>query len=176
MVTVYKETNSENPNFHWKFIECDGQIVLDLGCGRWEHIEHRDPLWPTTPEYFIQKGAKHVYAFDIDAGEIGWYNENVVPKMNVTAILQRIDSVDTIKNILNKYSPQAIKIDIEGDENLFLNLSDEDFSCINFYAVETHTEDLFHRFIEKFEKLKYKITGVISLTHAKPVKVIFAKK
>ena len=43
---LIEKIDSENPKLHWKYIECNNKITLDLGCGRWEHIEHRDQSWP----------------------------------------------------------------------------------------------------------------------------------
>jgi hypothetical protein len=173
---VTKEVNNENPNEHWEFIECKNVIAVDLGCGRWEHTEYRDPSWPTTPEFLIQRGASHVYAFDIDQDEIKWYNANVTPNMNVTPINMRINSVDDIRHIYNTYKPKTIKCDIEGAEYSFLELTDEEFCSVDFYAIETHSDDLFSRFNQQFEKLNYKIIAHIDLVHARPMKVIFAKK
>ena len=68
MITRYYDT--EHPAEHWEFIECEGKVAIDLGCGRWEKVEKRDSSWPTTPEWLVQKGASHVYAFDIDPEEV----------------------------------------------------------------------------------------------------------
>jgi predicted rRNA methylase YqxC with S4 and FtsJ domains len=68
-----KKVNNENPNEHWEFINVNGKTVLDLGCGRWEHVEYRDPNWPTTPEYWTQKGANQVIGIDADQNEIDWF-------------------------------------------------------------------------------------------------------
>ena len=176
MVTILKEVSSENPNLHWEFIECKDVVAVDLGCGRWGKVEYRDPSWPTTPEYLIQKGASHVYAFDIDPVEIDWYTANISTKMNVTAYCKAINTVDDVREILTTLKPKSIKIDIEGYEQAFLQLTDEEFCSIDFYAVETHSDALSEQFSQKFEKLNYEVVAIIDLIHARPMKAFFAKK
>jgi hypothetical protein len=173
---ITKDVSTENPSEHWEFVECDNQIALDLGCGRWEKVEFRDQSWPTTPEYLIQRGASHVYAFDIDNEEIEWYTNNITPKMNVTAIHKHITSVTDIRHMLETYNPTVIKCDIEGAESVFLELTDEEFTKVKFYALETHSDALHHRFTEQFSRLGYTIVANINLVHAPPMKAIFARK
>lgn len=173
---VIKKINTENPNYHWEFIDCKDKIVLDLGCGRWEKIEYRDPNWPTTPEYFIQKGATTVYALDSDSEEIDWYTKNVSNIINVIPVFGYIRNTQDIRFILNKYKPNTVKCDIEGFEEALLHLTDEEFSSVEFYALETHSENLYNQFMRKFEALNYKIVAVVVLTHAQSLKVIFAHK
>lgn len=171
-----KQINTENPNQHWEFIECNDAVVLDLGCGRWEHVEHRDPSWPTTPEYLIQKGASKVYALDSDSREYEWFNNTFSNNEKIVPILGSITSAKDAATVLKEYTPTVVKMDIEGFENSFLDLSNEEFSSVNFYAIEAHNDDLFNRFVEKFNQCGYKIVGIIELTHAHKMKVIFAKK
>jgi len=173
---IEKDCSTENPREHWEFIECKNKVALDLGCGRWESVEYRDPDWYTTPDWLVSKGASHVYAYDIDSKEIEWYNNNVTPYSPVTAIHRKIDTVDTLREILNTHNPKVVKCDIEGAEVTFLELTDEEFSRIEFYALETHSNELYDSFMNKFKTLQYEIIAVLDLTHAKPMKAIFAKK
>lgn len=173
---IIENCNSEKPSLHWKYMECKDKVVLDLGCGRWESVEYRDPSWPTTPEYLIELGASKVYAVDIDPAEIAWYTEKVSPKVNVTAIHKNVNSVDVLRELLNEYKPTVIKSDIEGYENTFLQLSDEEFCNIEMYGLETHSDHLYNSFIQKFKTLEYDIIATINLVHANPMKAIFAKK
>jgi|LakMenEpi03Aug12_release.lakeMendotaPanAssembly.Ray.scaffolds.fasta_scaffold364751_2 hypothetical protein len=173
---ILKETDSENPNLHWEFVKCKDRVCLDLGCGRWESVEYRDPNWPTTPEWLIQNGAKKVYAFDLDENEINWYNENICKDSNISAFTLNVSSVNDIRNIINEYKPEMIKCDIEGFEYVLLELTDEEFSSIRHYALETHSDDLYKKFVEKFTNLGYDIIASIDLIHARPMKALFAEK
>lgn len=168
--------DSEKPSLHWKYMECSGKVVVDLGCGRWEKVEYRDPSWPTTPEYLIELGASKVYAIDTDPIEIEWYTSNVSPKSNVVALNKNINSVSTLRDVLNEYQPKVVKCDIEGYESTFLELTDEEFCKIEMYGLETHSDHLYNLFVEKFQKLGYDIIATINLVHAPPMKAIFAVK
>lgn len=172
---VIEHINTENPNQHWKYIECAGSVTMDLGCGRWDKVERRDPSWLTTPEFFIDKGATIVYGIDTDPIEIEWFN-NTVDKTHIVPICSSINTVDDIIFLYNRYNPTVVKSDIEGFESLFLQLPDEEFRSINFYAIETHSEELYVLFLKKFFMLNYEVIATINLTHAPPMKVIFARK
>ena len=173
---IEKRVAVENPDLHWEFIKCDGVVAVDLGCGRWEKVEFRDQKWRTTPEYLIHKGASHVYAYDINAKEIEWFKENVTPKMNVTPVCEGVRSVADVRRIYASRQPKMVKCDIERGEVHILELTDEEFLSVDFYAVETHTDKLFASFRDRFIKLGYKIIAVIILTHAPPMRAIFAEK
>jgi len=172
-----ENVDSEHPRLHWKYIECKDKVAVDLGCGRWEHMEKRDSDWPTTPEYLLQIGASNVYAFDMDQNEINWYNANICSNNEkIKAACVSIDNVDKIRSIYNTYNPKVIKCDIEFHEFVLLQLTDDEFSSVDFYAIETHTDDLYNKFIDRFAKLDYEIVAVINLIHAPPMKAIFARK
>lgn len=173
---IIKDVNVENPFLHWEYIECNNKIVIDLGCGRWEHVEYRDQTWLTTPEYLIHKGATKVFAFDIDQKEINWFNENLSSKHPIFPICKAISSTGDVREILNNYNPSVVKCDIETHEVGFLNLTDAEFRRIDFYALETHGDDIHAAFLSKFKTLNYDIVAVINLVHANPMKAIFAKK
>lgn len=168
--------NTEHPAEHWEFINCNGKVAIDLGCGRWEKVEQRDPTWPTTPEWLVQRGASHVYAFDIDLEEVEWYNANIDVQKPITTILQGIHNVEDVRNIWNIYKPVIVKCDIEGAESNILELSDEEFSTIELWAIETHSDELEQAFKDKFERCGYELFGYINLTHATHVRVLFARK
>jgi hypothetical protein len=173
---IIKQTNSENPSEHWEFIECEGKVAIDLGCGRWEHVEYRDPSWPTTPEWLLLKGASEVHAYDIDPAEVDWYNTVLAPTKNIKAYEKGITVVQDLREILQAHNPKVVKCDIEGYESTFLELTDEEFKSIDYYALETHSEHLYVCFMEKFNLLGYEIIATVDLTHAPPMKALFAKK
>lgn len=176
---IYKEVNTENPEEHWEFIKCADKVTLDLGCGWFsDHRERSLYGWPTTPEWLLQNGATHVYAYDANAQETNWVTQNLSPKLPITANPLHITSVADIRSLLATHNPTVIKCDIEGAESTFLDLSDEEFRQIEFYALETHSDELFDLFTDKFTTLNYNILAVIDLVHAKPTvcKVIFAER
>jgi hypothetical protein len=74
------------------------------------------------------------------------------------------------------HQPKVVKCDIEGYERVFLELSDEEFTSIDFYALETHSDELYNAFIDKFNALGYEIIATVDLIHARPMKALFAEK
>lgn len=174
---IVEEVNNENPYEHWKYIECGGKVAVDFGCGRWEHVEHRESSWPTTPEYLLEKGASIVYAFDIDGNEIEWYKNNVsTSKPEIIPIQKDLSNLEVFREIYAEYKPKAVKCDIEHNESFILELTDEEFSSVEHYAIETHSNALQDLFLQRFQKLGYDVTAIIELVHANPMKVIFATK
>jgi hypothetical protein len=87
-----------------------------------------------------------------------------------------VRTVEDIRSIMKKYAPKAIKCDIEGAEQVFLELSDEEFCSIDHYALETHSTAIYDAFVQRFNDLNYEIIAVIDLVHAPPMKAIFAEK
>ena len=171
------QINNENPNEHWQFVSVNNRIVLDLGCGRWEHVEHRDPNWPTTPEFFKQRGATHVVAVDCDPNEINWFNSEFSTETNYEFVLGCINSANDFSLLISKYNPNCIKIDIEGAESNLIDLSDDIFSKADEYYIETHDQHLYDSFLNKLISCGYQINNTIDLIHTHgSCKVIFAKK
>jgi hypothetical protein len=170
MITT--QTNSENPENHWPYIEGEGRVALDLGCGRWQH----HPDWYTTSEWLIHKGASRVYGYDISQSEVDLINANPANIDKITAYCRSISTVDDIREILNLHQPKLIKCDIEGYESVFLDLTDDEFTSVDFYALETHSDQLYEQFFNRFTQLGYEIIASIQLLHAPPMRVLFAKK
>jgi hypothetical protein len=96
--------------------------------------------------------------------------------MPVEAFCTGITTVDDIRNILNTYNPKVVKCDIEHYERVFLDLTDEEFSSIDFYALETHSDALYDAFVERFNNLGYEVVACVELVHAPPMKALFAEK
>jgi predicted RNA methylase len=57
---------TEHPYLHWRYIDVENRIVLDLGCGRWSSQDKH----LSTAEFFIRMGAKRVIGVDCDNKEI----------------------------------------------------------------------------------------------------------
>ena len=171
------KVNNENPNEHWQFVSVVDCVVLDLGCGRWEHVEYRDKNWPTTPEYFKINGAKTVIAVDSDINEISWFNKKFAEEHGYVFICRTINSSEILKETITKYKPNCIKVDIEGGEIHLINLSDDVFSSVEEYYIETHNDQLYDLCILKLAKNRYDVYQHIDLVHTNGAcKVIFAKK
>jgi len=169
--------NNENPKEHWQFVSVNNRIVLDLGCGRWEHVEYRDQTWPTTPEFFKNKGAKLIIGLDSDDNEIEWFSKNFANNDSYKFISRSIDSSEILKELIISYTPNCVKVDIEGGEIHLVNLDDDTFNLVDEYYIETHDKNLFDLCEKKLKNNNYTIVNLIDLVHTGGAcKVIFAKK
>lgn len=172
-----KNINNENSKEHWEFINVKDRIVLDLGCGRWNKVEQVDDSWLTTPQHFIEQGAKKVIAVDIDPVEVNWFMSKFKDNNKYEFILHNISSKQDIINLYDAYKPDCVKSDIEGAEQYLLALDQNSFCNISEYYIETHGQDIYNRFIEIFANYGYSIRELIDLTHTNGLcKVIFAYK
>ena len=57
---------------HYSAIECEGEIVMDLGCGRWGMTKLED----TSPGYFLAQGAEKIIGVDKSKADIDCYSGN----------------------------------------------------------------------------------------------------
>ena len=172
-----KEVNNENPNEHWQFVDVIDKTILDLGCGRWESVEYRDSNWPTTPEFWIQKGANKVIGVDSDQNEIDWFMKKHINNICFNFKCMMINSPQDLLNLINEYTPEIIKCDIEGGEIHFVNLNNDIVKQIQQYYIETHSDELYNKCISKLEECDYDIYEKIDLTHTNGIcKVLFAKR
>lgn len=172
-----KSINTEKPDDHWRYIDVKDKVVLDIGCGRWEKVEYRDQSWPTTPEYFVLKGASKVYGIDIDNEEINWYKHMFKDDDRYKFTTLPIQSNETLEKLIVSINPNCIKCDIEGEERHLLNTSKEIFCLVDEYYIETHSDSLFDQLQNLLINYNYKIREIISLEHTNNTcKVIFATK
>lgn len=147
-----KVVNSENPIEHWSDIEnVEGKIVMDLGCG-WLFQEHE-----STPEYFINRGATHLIGVEASCGEIDKL-KTLYPEQ--TFICKTITSADDLVELFTTYSPQVIKMDIEGYESVIDNMSSEDWKSIEEIGVEYHNPTCKLILENKLVEFGFEITSI----------------
>lgn len=169
--------DNENSEEHWKFVNVNNKVVLDLGCGRWNKVEKVEDFWLTTPEHFISKGASKVIGVDIDPIEIEWFKNKFNDDSRYIFLLHPINNSDDLKILYNNYKPQCVKFDIETAERALFDLPLELIRSVDEYYIETHGIDLYNAFIMQLPKYGFQIKESIDLTHTNGYcKVIFASK
>jgi len=137
------DIKSENSSDHWKYFNCVGKVVLDLGCGRWDVTDHQE----LSPVYFLKNGAKEVIGIDGSQTEIEYFKANVTDE-NAEFHQANISTKEDLINLINAYGVEAIKCDIEGSETAFFNFTKEDFAGVDTLAIEYHSADIFNRLVE----------------------------
>jgi len=173
METKITKIDTENPEKHWEFINVQGKRVLDLGCGDFGNATNLS--YPTTAEYFLNKGASYVLGVDLNYNDISKINERLGNVLELK--IDTITSSDQIRRFITENQIQIVKSDIEGAEIHLLEMSDEDFSQIEEYYIETHNTSLENSLQDKLTRCKYIITNIVVLSHTNDVcKVFFAKK
>jgi len=170
-----RKVNSEDPNYHWEFVNVKNKRVLDLGCGDFGGVGKLP--YTTTLEYFLIKEASFVLGVDVDISDLESIKllETKYPNFNI--ICSMISSPDQIKYLITNYDIQILKSDIEGHEVNIFNLDDETFTLIEEYYIETHSDELYNQCIDKLTNCGYEIYDQISLVQTNELcKVIFARK
>jgi hypothetical protein len=160
---------TELPEEHWKYTNFKDKNVLDLGCGRWDAVTLED----TTPYYFLKKGASKLIAVDILETEIDFYkNQNL---KNAEFICTSIDNVQKIKELISTHNINVIKCDIEGNELLLLELTENDLTNVESFCIEYHGSHIKPLLENKLNELGYDITAIGKLW-VEGFGVIFAEK
>jgi hypothetical protein len=153
---------SEDSSDHWRYLQPKGKNVLDLGCGRWCS---REGSWDNlvyeefSPIYIGLSGAKKVIGIDASINEIEFFNKRSCNEEQFTFIHDTISSPEQIKYLINEYNINCIKCDIEGSEIQFFPFTKDDFSHIDMFAVEYHTDAIKDIFYEKLPQWGFNITA-----------------
>jgi hypothetical protein len=144
-----KVVHSENPIEHWSDItDVKDKIILDLGCG-WLFQP-----FDSTPEYFINRGAKKIIGLDASCGEINQLKEKYPEHI---FICKTIDKLEDLTSLFTEYQPQVIKMDIEGYESLMKFVKPEQFSSVEEIAVEYHNPECKKILTNKLTELGFEI-------------------
>jgi hypothetical protein len=144
-----KIIGSENPLEHWNDIEnVEGKVVLDLGCG-WLFQP-----FESTPQYFINRGAKKVIGVDASCGEIEKLNQTFPDH---SFICKTILSFSDLVTLITDHKPQLIKMDIEGHEQHMIEITADQFQSVEEIAVEYHNPACKKILIDKLTELGFVI-------------------
>jgi len=136
---------NENSEHHWPFLNTEGKVLLDLGCGR--HDTH--DLYQSSAIYLGEKGATKVVAIDGRQSEIDYFTlENPNPE-KYTFIHMFINNADDIRKLLKEYKPTVIKCDIEEYETAFYDIKKEELENVTDIAIEYHTIDILINITQK---------------------------
>jgi hypothetical protein len=145
-----KVINSENPYEHWNDIsDLYGKTVLDLGCG-WLWQPHE-----CTPEYFIKRGASKIVGVDVTQPELDTLSK-LYP--NDTFLCLNITKAEQLQELISQYSPDVIKMDIEGNELVLNEL--QDLGTATEIAIEYHSQECKIVVLNKLKEFGFKIFAI----------------
>lgn len=159
--------NSERPEEHWKYLNCKGKIILDLGCGFWTHEERQSRNG--TAKYFISQEPQKYIGVDSNGSDI---KDLSLEFPQAVFIEKPIRQTEDILGLIFKYAPQTIKCDIEGMEIALFGLKEK--YSIREIAIETHGSLDFNCFkwITKVGLNPYRIDDA---SFCPEIKIIYAK-
>lgn len=170
-----KKVNSEDPKYHWEFVNVKNKRVLDLGCGDFGGVGHLP--YTTTLEHFLIKEAAFVLGVDANTSDLNAIRLLEAKYPNFSVIESMVSSPDQIRDLITNNNIQILKSDIEGHETNIFNLDDETFTLIEEYYIETHSDDLYNQCVNKLTSCGYVIYEQISLAQTNDIcKVVFARK
>lgn len=127
---------SENPDNHWRFLNPQDKIVMDMGCSFWDSSWHEG--WLSSSEYLVSKGAKKLIGFDCAKHDIQKYHILYGNEGIYETFVLCVNSHKHIEDVLEKYKPQVIKCDIEGAEIYFENITLDMIPFVEEIAIEYH--------------------------------------
>jgi predicted rRNA methylase YqxC with S4 and FtsJ domains len=145
----YQPVFDEDYGKHWRYVSFVGKTVLDLGAD-----------YGSTADYFLANGARRVIAVEGDQQLACKLHCNFGNDKRVVCIHKWIASGKDITELIEKYAPDIVKVDIEGEEKQLLNVPIETLTKVNEWLVETHTPQLYKIVKRLFVKNKFKVFRV----------------
>ena len=165
---------SENSEHHWPYLNTEGKILLDLGCGRHDTSD----LYQSSAVYLGEKGATKVIAIDGRGSEINYFNEFNINKEKYTFIHMFINTPEDIRSLLKEYNPTAIKCDIEEYETNFYNITKEEMKDVVEFGLEYHNLDILEKMTQKLTEWGFEIhtEAKFAFVDAPQMGVLFCSK
>jgi predicted RNA methylase len=129
----------EGYNAHWNYFSFKDKIVLDLGAD-----------YGSTAYFFCKKGASRVIAVEGNRDYFVRLQEYALKYLYIVPIELMVDSEEDITQLISKYSPDIVKVDIEGAERLLLICPLGCLTMVDQWLIETHEHSISDKLIEKF--------------------------
>ncbi len=124
---------------HWS-LDVKDKVILDIGADR-----------GSTADYFLCHGAKHVIAVEGHYQTYLELEENSKKIPEITPVYQLICCYGGFEELIKKYKPDLVKVDIEGGELHFTRVDAELLRSVKEYMFEVHylptLKDLLFKFV-----------------------------
>ena len=139
----------EDFNRHWKYLSFVDKTVLDLGAD-----------YGSTVEYFLRNGARKIIAVEGTEKYASKLYRFFGKNKRVVCIRKWIAYGKDISQLIEKYLPDIVKIDIEGEEKCLLDVDIEALVKVKEWLVETHTEQLYRVIKDFFVQNKFRVSTI----------------
>jgi hypothetical protein len=110
-------------------IDYTGLVVLDIGASQY------------TPDFFLDRGAKHVIGVEIDARELLIMKQYNNKYGGVTPVHKLIATEEDLEELIVEHRPDVVKLDCEGCEKVLVFMKPEIFKIPKYYVLEYHEFD-----------------------------------
>jgi len=153
----------ENYDWHWKYLSFRNKTVLDLGAD-----------YGSTADYFLRNGASKVIAVEGNKNYANKFYRLLGNDKRIVYLPMWICSGKTIDSLVELYIPDVVKVDIEGQEKLLLDVN---VGRVKEWLVETHMEQLYQVISKFFVHNGFKVSTVEygKTLGAPQIKVLIAK-
>jgi hypothetical protein len=153
----------ENYGWHWNYLSFSEKTVLDLGAD-----------YGSTADYFLRHGANAVIAVDGNKVYADKFRQLLGNNKRIVYVNKWIGSGTDIDLLIAEFSPDIVKVDIEGNEKLLLDVN---VGRVKEWLVETHTEQLYQVISKFFVHNGFKVSTVEygKTLGAPQIKVLIAK-
>ncbi len=158
----------EDYDLFWNHVSFGGKRVLDLGAD-----------YGSTASYFLRKGAKQVVALEGNHALASKLRENFAGDVRVVPIEKMINDAATLTSLISRYSPDIVKMDIEGAEYYLLECKEFTIKRVNQWLIETHSTELYKKISQKFLSLGFRafrarvepFRVIVAVSHGEMLKV-----
>jgi SAM-dependent methyltransferase len=151
----------EDYDSHWGFTNFKGKTVLDLGAD-----------YGSTARYFLRRGARRVVAVEGDPRLAEELEENFRGDGRVVPIHLFIEGTEQVAELIERFDPDLVKVDIEGAEKVLLDLP-RGLVKGREWLVEVHSDELYERLKRLFLECGL---GVRAFLYSNGLKIIHARR
>lgn len=154
---------NENYDWHWNYLSFKQKTILDLGAD-----------YGSTADYFLRNGGRKVVAVEGNENYAKKFSRLLGNDKRITYIHKWISSGKDIDLLISRFSPDIVKVDIEGEEKFLLDVN---VGEVNEWLIETHTEQLYQTVRKFFVQNGFKVFTVEygKMLNAPHIKVLIAK-
>lgn len=130
-------------------IDYKGKLILDIGADV-----------GSTADFFLRRGAREVICVECNRDYFNELAKNAIKIKGIRPVFLRISEPLHFKNLIISLRPDVLKSDCEGCEKHLLKVSDDVFSLVKEYVVETHGQAIEKGLLEKLGKNGFKVLDV----------------
>lgn len=138
---------NESYDRHWYYVSFKDKIVLDLGAD-----------YGSTSSYFLWRGAKHVVAVEANKELAEALRKNFRNDVRVTPMERFIQTSEDIDAIIAQYTPDIVKMDIEGYELSLLSCKNTE--KVKEWLIECHNRQSHDKIKTLFLQKGFKVTSI----------------